>query len=38
MKFREIFVHYCPLKVNRAVVIKTEIRDVYLPNFFLSLS
>ena len=39
MKFRKIFVHYCPLRVYKTVVIKTEVRDVYIPIFFfLSLS
>lgn len=37
MKFRKIFVHYCPLRVYKTVVIKTEVRDVYIPIFFFSL-
>lgn len=39
MKFRKIFVHYCPLKVYKTVVIKTEVRDLYIPiSFSLSFS
>ena len=34
MKFRKMFVHYFPLRVYKTVVIKTEVRDVYIPIFF----